>query len=671
VAFNDKPIISESSERSEASVLYTKNLLSQKNGFICREDTPDFGVDLQVELIENGHATNYRFVIQIKSSQSLNHIKKDEKEFISYKFLTSRLGYLCRHFPGYGLIIIYDDSTGIAYYDFIENIVTLLSSQKGSSEWQAQESVNIHIPVENILNTDSTKEIHEKFNTLFKNHSLLIELHGAEFNIHVLGLESAHFDIDLHDAKRVAKDIEDFGALLFNNRDFEILFSLINELTVREIDNSLDVRFIVSIALAETGRLTDADYHLRKLRANLVSLSKEKAALIRLYSAKIDFHFGRIDAVKYLHEVRSILPNMESAFNRLSTQLRIDSLDIVLAFGNMNRDIDEQLIKNLYDTIRDIEESKIEHFMKILLRLYAAGYLHQLGIKLLSTSIIRLRIKEKTFGPLLLADRVAEAQRVSRITHNALQMVQGIWESLSDKEKETILGAHVHYRLAEMFFSFSFTSFMLNGGASGNEVESPFLERYSFAITAFNIFIQNAEYDGAYSAITTAYEIGTLYDNIFNKEMKTPPIQDVIDRIQQLSTETGRAYYKSLVKEYVDENLPQIKKPQDGRDFVEMDDLEIDKYAQTYAATLGLPNNRIVRIADDLRAIKSFKSIFQDKDAVLLQDIRHTHSVDTLYASTIIYTGRCLHCGFTTAPSAVVENIIKEFSSSHGKSCLK
>lgn len=61
MAFNDKPIISESSERSEASVLCTKNLLSQKNGFICREDMPDLGVDLQVELIENGDATNNRF----------------------------------------------------------------------------------------------------------------------------------------------------------------------------------------------------------------------------------------------------------------------------------------------------------------------------------------------------------------------------------------------------------------------------------------------------------------------------------------------------------------------------------------------------------------------------------------------------------------------------------
>jgi hypothetical protein len=120
MAFNDRPIIAESSKQSEESVRAVKEVLSQKNGFISREDLPDVGVDLQVELIENGQVTNNRFVIQIKSSKTLNCVTIDKEELISFTFLTSRLGYLCRHSPGYGLIILYDDSTCIAYYDFVE-----------------------------------------------------------------------------------------------------------------------------------------------------------------------------------------------------------------------------------------------------------------------------------------------------------------------------------------------------------------------------------------------------------------------------------------------------------------------------------------------------------------------------------------------------------------------
>jgi hypothetical protein len=358
---------------------------------------------------------------------------------------------------------------------------------------------------------------------------------------------------------------------------------------------------------------------------------------------------------------------MELAINRLSTQLRIDSLDIVLSLGNLNRDVEERLTKRLYDTVRDIKESKIEQHAKNILGLYAAGYLHQLGIKLFTSGITRLRIIEKTFGPLPLADRAEEAQRVIKLTDDAIQMVQDIWESLNEKEKEARLGAHVHYRLSEMFFSLSFSVFMMNGGPSGREVESLFLRRYFSAITAFNIFIQNVEYDEAYSAITTAYEIRTLHDYIFNKKMKDQPIQNIIDRIEQISAKTGRECYQSLVNRFLNEDLPQIK----SRGFVEMDDSEIDKYAEKYATALGLPDNRIVNLVADLRAIKRFKSVIPDKNAELLQNLSHTRSIDTLYASPVVYTGHCSRCGFTTNPAAMVEDIIKEFASSHGESCPK
>src|SRR4030042_447671 len=241
---------------------------------------------------------------------------------------------------------------------------------------------------------------------------------------------------------------------------------------------------------------------------------------------------------------------MELMINRLSLQLRINSLEILLSFGNMNRDVVDQLMRRLSDTIHNIKESKIEQHVKNILSLYAAGYLHQLGIKLFSSSITRLRIIEKTLGPLPLDERFTEAQRIIKITDDAMQIVQDIWEALNEKEKESRLGAHVHYRLAGMLFSFSFNVFMMNGGVSGRENKFLYLERFFNAITAFNIFIQNGEYDEAYSAITTAYEIGTLHDYLFNNKMESSRMQDIIDRIEQISAETGRGCYQSLVKKF-------------------------------------------------------------------------------------------------------------------------
>lgn len=51
MSFYDDPIVDDNSKRSEESVNAVKSLFTRKNGFISREESPDYGVDLDVELI--------------------------------------------------------------------------------------------------------------------------------------------------------------------------------------------------------------------------------------------------------------------------------------------------------------------------------------------------------------------------------------------------------------------------------------------------------------------------------------------------------------------------------------------------------------------------------------------------------------------------------------------
>lgn len=669
MAFNDRPIIAASSERSEESVQAVKHVLSQKNGFIAREDLPDVGVDLQVELIENSRATNNRFVVQIKSSKTLNHVIIDEEELITHPFLTSRLGYLCRHSPGYGLIIIYDDSSRVAYYDLVENVVIRLSSRKDPSEWQAQEHVNIHIPVSKVLNHDSAKLIHDTISTRFRNHLLLIAQRGFEYNIPVLNPEAEGTGINFHDPNQVAKLIRDYGIFLFNNRDLDFLLGLIQKLTIDKIESSPDLRFIVAIAFVESGKLIDADYHLRKLHAIPCDLDKEKAALLRLYSAKVDFYFGRIDAQKYILEIESVMPDMKLPTNQLSTRIRIDFLKVVLSFGNRKAKEQERLVSRLRDTIKLVSESTLEVHNRNILLLYAAGNLWQIGINLSATSITRFRILEKTFGPPPLEARIGEAKIVMNIIKEATSIVQNVWRALDEKERNGQLGAHVHYRLASMFSSFALNALMVNCSEREKEsAETLYVQRYASAIAAFNYFIQHGEYDEAYSSLTTAIEIEELYKYHFGKTIQGQSAQDLQERMNQLSKEIGREPYRSLVRQYLDETLPNIQK-QDG--LTDMADPEIMKFAETYAASIGLPNERIKNIISDVRAIKRFKNAIPDKNAALLQDLQHTSSLATLYASPVIHIARCMNCGLSTKPATDVEDIIKEYLSAHGQSCTK
>jgi len=494
---------------------------------------------------------------------------------------------------------------------------------------------------------------------------------GFEFNIPVLIPEVEGIGIDFHDPTQVAKLIRDYGISLFNNRDFEFLLGLIEKLTIREIESSLDVRYIVAIAFVESGKIIDADYHLRKLRAISDGLDKEKAALLRFYSAKVDFRFGRIDAQKYLLEIQKIMPDMQLPANRLSIRINIDFIEVGQSFGNSRRETQERLLLQLGDTIKLVSESKIEQHTKNILLLYAAGNLYQLGINLLITSITRFRIVEKTFGPPPLYLRIAEAKQVISVIDAATSIVQDVWSALEEKERSGRLGAHVHYRLASMFFLFNFNMLMLNSGERDHEFpEDLYAQRYSSAIAAYNYFIQELEDDEAYSSLTTADEIGELYKYHFGKAIQGSSAQDLKDRINRLSKETGREPHHSLVRKYLDESLPEMQK-QDAHGFTIMADPEIIKFAETYAATMGLPHDRVKYIISDSLAIKRFKIAVPDKNAELLQDLKHTSSLKTLYASPTIHIGRCLRCGFSTKPSTDVNDVIKEYLTIHGQSCTK
>ncbi|RZK32241.1 MAG: DUF4365 domain-containing protein, partial [Hymenobacter sp.] len=95
MAYSDSPRVDDNSKRSEESVLRVKSILSLKNGFINREESPDCGVDLDIELITDGkNASARKFAVQIKSAAKLNTVKKNGKEFFAFSFETSRLNYL-------------------------------------------------------------------------------------------------------------------------------------------------------------------------------------------------------------------------------------------------------------------------------------------------------------------------------------------------------------------------------------------------------------------------------------------------------------------------------------------------------------------------------------------------------------------------------------------------
>lgn len=84
MSFNNLPKVDRSAEKESLSKNALREHFQEETGFIAREDHPDKGCDFLVEIISDGNATNWRFLVQLKSSDNVTFIKGDK--FISYPF---------------------------------------------------------------------------------------------------------------------------------------------------------------------------------------------------------------------------------------------------------------------------------------------------------------------------------------------------------------------------------------------------------------------------------------------------------------------------------------------------------------------------------------------------------------------------------------------------------
>lgn len=671
MAFYDNPIVDISSKQSEASVHAVLDTLSTNNGFICREEKPDYGVDITAELIIDEQASGYRFPIQIKSSKNLNKIESNDNHFISYQFLTSRLGYLCRLAPGYGIVVLYDDSSHTVYFDFVEEICQRLSSSKPQSDWQQQKYVNIHIPTANILDDTSAAKIHEVYQKRFINHKLLVEQHGAKYGIPIISDRLGFVQLDTNNPRTIVNFLTEYGTALFNHQDFAFLIKLIQKISPKDIEASPELAFVAAITYSESGLLIDARYYMRLVRKFESRFSDEELALLDLYGSETDFRFGDIDIENCISRLSEVQNRLSNVNNKLSILVRIDRLRILTAFGLINRDKQNVLVTQIRQTEKAIREAEIEANRRNILLLAVAGNLHQLGLNILSSSVTAIRIKEKMLGPTSEEERLQEAKQVEDIIESSNIILENIYKELQQDNSDAYVRAYTLYQISFTFCSFAFNSFMLSEGKRSwtQDWQDLFSSRYNGALSAYNEFVEMGAMDNAYSALTTAFELKILHDYTFSSPMPGASEDELQERIKAIGQQLGRTDYVSLVKKFINDTLPKsqdIQRP----GFL---DIEVGKernFASSLAAALQLPASYIDNIVADIIANRRFYTIIPDPNAELLQDLRHSLSRRTMYSDKVIYTGNCRKCGFRTKPSRSVDTIIEDYILQHGKICL-
>src|ERR1700733_10701171 len=105
MAIYDTPQVDPSAKNSYRSERKLNDWINEDNQYILRKETPDKGCDFMCELMEGTGATNLKFPIQLKSIETLKLV--EDKQYVSYPMLTSRLGYMLNYVPTTGIIVLY------------------------------------------------------------------------------------------------------------------------------------------------------------------------------------------------------------------------------------------------------------------------------------------------------------------------------------------------------------------------------------------------------------------------------------------------------------------------------------------------------------------------------------------------------------------------------------
>ena len=665
MAFNDNPNIDDYSKNCEDSVLAVKMLFKQKNGFICRTVSPDFGIDEDVELNlfneetkKYDKASNKHFSLQLKSidKDDDKFITKNDINYIKLQFETSRLGYILRRPPAYGIVIIYDVREEKLYYDYGEEIYYRLNDLHGNDKWKNSEKPLIYIPVENILNEKAVNSIYKFMIERHKNAQLSHIANASKYNIPVFEDSIIQNEIDFKNPETIKKHLLNYGWALVDSHDFILLNSMLSQLSFSEIISSKELQLLSAVVNCEIGNFIDADYFLHK--SELVDDFSTEQIDVKLFTRfKVDFALGRFDNTTYLNKLENQLKTIKSVFNELIIKINIVYLKLLMCHDK--RKLDNQIINEIDYVFKQILNSKLDESKKNYLINYHSFNLNTYGIDLLIEKIGKFKIKESINIHVPISDRVSDVKEILQVLGLPTKYTLTTWE-YAEKNNDEYLRANSLYHLAFYFFTLHFNLAILHDKIFpiNDDLKKSYETNINYAFNAFDVFSKLSRNKDAYNALTIAYELTALFERLFGESILNKS-DDVHAQIKLIERQLGFSEYHSVVIKTFDKK--NKRQQETFEDFLDVDETELDFYADKIISGIGLPIERKKNVLIDMQNNRYFYKHRKSDKLELLQDSTHTQSINTYYRDKPMYIIRCVKCNFQTIRSSDVKQMLSMF----------
>ncbi len=614
MAFNDNAIVDKHAERSEESVLKTLHVFSRKNKFISHkiDGTDDYGTDIKAQLTENGQASAYDFPIQIKSKTSYSEITLDNVIHKTCSFKTSRLGYLMRHNPTTGLIVLYNEETEELFYDFTYEIVNRVKAQQQTDSWKEQQSVTIYIPVANKLTKESISSVYSRMLNFFVGQNRLINDHGKNYGLPVLSKTDTAIQTPL-------SILEQFGTTMFNSYMFSELVSLLSQID-RNTLRTKKMAYLGAITYAEVGDIIEADYFFKLCSKSKSEYSMKELEVLKFQEVKHKFYSGMLTRKELIEAFKEIQKTVSSSENALFVEINLLNIELIEEISKQN--FEPSIINRIKDLFTKINQEISDEATKHIQFVFLSDTLNRatgtILINLLSDNHFIKAIK----GNLSTPQRTKQVTEVNEFSKQCYENYRDA-ATYAEANDNILLLAHAQYAIASMFFQRCFAFFIALQEFDDKKFERELLSSsLSMSIKAYNNFKKLKQEPFAYEAITLSHEIHVLADKWTNVDLNDiAPLIVIHNQIERFKSFDFKMEFESVVLNVFNSRASGIT----IRDNLTEEHIQI--IAKKYLEVKQWPNDRFDNIVEDFRNQQLFYDRCTNPD-LLLQTSNSIHEAD-------------------------------------------
>ena len=653
MAFDQRPIVDGAFINSDISIQKLKTVLSVAAGFICREDKPDFGCDFDVELMIGGKATDWRFPCQLKSVEFVTFI--GDGDYISYSFLTSRLGYLMARRPSMGIVVVYCVESDTLYFDYADKLYQRLLDERETTEWKKNDYVNIHFPVSQILDVAAARELLSTMRLRFESGIVMQESYGKLYGLPIEGVDGDE-RYDLNKPADISRYLSKYGLMLLNNYDLGDIHRMIQQISNQEISRSTELLTISAISYCEAGTYVDADFYVRKLRGRQPVLDNGTEEMIRFIELKIQLALGTIDEKKFINGLKSLLDNAYDQTSRIVIRLNIIRYDLieVKTLQSVPPTIESD-IEEIFGSIRRLEISPRK---KGLLMLWNAENLSHLSITIFSQQGAIFQMKESLGTPAPPQERLAALNRWLPYEKKFSDILQEVYAIVKEKDdlllKSYTLVTHVKHFISSQVRFLGLNASVDELGDIGERLKS----EVNNALTACNYFIAQGFVRDGYYALCEAIDICCLAKGVYNVEAYEDP-QLLVDKKWELEQNNDippmELVFPNLIKRLNRINTDD-RYGQSGMG--RLDDAQIEKMAKIALESLRLPEDRLINIINECKGYRMFHLRCTDENIVAYQLKDQNGMSGNQYRNPVRFILESKTTGIVSAPNSDMDALL-------------